>query len=88
MSYCEHCAAKQGNHFVQSSDGPFRPNNEAEMQTIEAVRLEGPFRLPDANTAYSGAMADWRDRQPGVPPVEVPARRPRKPRTKVSLDRK
>lgn len=46
--HCEHCDAKQGDHFVQGPDGPFWPYDEAQMKGIEATRLEGPFRLPDA----------------------------------------
>lgn len=79
MNHCEHCDAKQGDHFVQGPDGPFWPNDEAQMKRIEATRLVGPFRLPDASTSYSGAMADWRDWKHGVvrplPPVRKPRRR-------------
>ena len=66
MNHCGHCDAKQGDYYVQGPDGPFWPYNDSQVQAIEAVRLEGPFRLPDANTAYSGAMASWRDRRHGV----------------------
>lgn len=88
MNHCEHCDAKQGDHFVQGPNGPFWPNDQAEMASIEAVRIDGPFRIPNASTAYSGAMADWRDRRHGVPPRVIPVRKPRKPRVKPpSTDR-
>ena len=72
MNHCEHCDAKQGDHFVQGPNGPFWPNTEAEMDEIVALRIEGPLRFSDASASYSGAMADWRDRRHGVvrpPPV-------------------
>lgn len=82
MNHCEHCNAKQGDHFVHGPDGPFWPNDEAAMRAIEATRLEGPFRLPDASTSYSGAMADWRDWRHGVVRPPPPLRKPRKTRPK------
>jgi hypothetical protein len=82
MNHCEHCDATQGDHFVQGPGGPFWPNDETDMAAIEAVRIDGPFRLEDANTSYSGAMAAWRDRRHGVHPVAVQVRNPRKPRGK------
>lgn len=84
MNHCEHCDAKQGDHFVQGPNGPFWPNDAVEMQAIEALRIDGPFRIPNANTAYSGAMADWRDHRHGVPPIVVPPRKTRKPRKKAA----
>lgn len=75
MNHCEHCDAKQGDYFVQGPDGPFWPYDESQMQAIEAVRLEGPFRLTDASTAYSGAMTAWRERRHGI-------QRSAKPKTK------
>jgi hypothetical protein len=81
MNHCEQCDAKHGDHFVQGPDGPFWPNDESEMRTIEAIRLDGPFRLSDANTSYSGAMAEWRDWRHGVVRPPSPVRKPRKRRT-------
>lgn len=80
MNHCEHCDATQGDHFVQGANGPFWPYDESDMVAIAAERIDGPFRLANASTSYSGAMADWRDRRHGAPPVEVPVRKPRKPR--------
>lgn len=82
MNHCEHCDAKQGDHFVHGPDGPFWPFDEAQMKGIEATRLEGPFRLLDASTSYSGAMALWRDWKHGVvrpPPLVRKPRRRRAP---------
>ena len=81
MNHCKHCDAKQGDHFVHGPDGPFWPNDEAEMKTIEATRLDGPFRLADASTSYSGAMADWPDWRHGVVRPSPLVRKPRKRRT-------
>jgi hypothetical protein len=78
MNHCEHCEAKQGDYFVQGPDGPFWPEDDAAFLAIEGVRLEGPFRLPDAITVYSGAMASWRDRRHGVKPSEK--RKSKRPR--------
>jgi hypothetical protein len=36
------------------------------MAAINATRFEGPFRVPNASTSYSGAMSDWRDWKLGV----------------------
>jgi len=66
MNHCEHCDAKQGDNFVQGPNGPFWPNDEVEMAAINATRFEGPFRVPNASTSYSGAMSDWRDWKLGV----------------------
>ena len=83
MNHCEHCDAKQGDHFVHGPDGPFWPNDETEMPTIVATKFDGPFRLPDASTSYSGAMADWRDWKHGVVRPPPPVRKPRKSRKKA-----
>lgn len=80
MNHCEHCDAKQGDYFVHGPDGPFWPYGEAQMKAIEATRLEGPFRLADASTSYSGAMADWRDWKHAVVRSPPPVRKPRKRR--------
>jgi hypothetical protein len=66
MNHCTHCDAKQGDFFVHGPDGPFWPYDEAQMDAIHATRLEGPFRFDNPQTAYSGAMIDWRDRKHGV----------------------
>lgn len=84
MNHCEHCDAKQGDHFVQGPNGPFWPYDEAQMKDIEATRLEGPFRLPDAGTSYSGAMADWRDWKHGIVRPSPAIRKPRKRRVPPS----
>ena len=78
MNHCEHCDAKQGDHFVHGPDGPFWPIDESEMLNIVATKLEGPFRVPDASTSYSGAMAHWRDWKHGVVRPPLPRRKPRK----------
>lgn len=78
MNHCEHCDAKQGDHFVQGPDGPFWPYDEAQMQGIVAQRFEGPYRLPNIDTSYSGAMAAWRDWKHGVEPPSPPARKSRR----------
>jgi len=78
MNHCEHCDAKQGDHFVHGPDGPFWPNEESEMPNIVATKLEGPFRVPDASTSYSGAMAHWRDWKHGFVRPPPPRRKPRK----------
>ena len=81
INHCEHCDAKQGDHFVHGPNGPFWPDDESDMKAIEATRLDGPFRLPDANTSYSDAMAEWRDWRHGVVRPPPPVRKPRKRRT-------
>ena len=72
MNHCERCDAKQGDFFVQGADGPFWPYSDAGMEAIEATKVEGPHTFPWADTTYSGAMADWRDRRHGVvrPPIK------------------
>lgn len=82
MNHCEHCDAKQGDHFVQGPGGPFWPDSPSAMDAIEALRLEGPFRLPQAGVCYSGAMAEWRDRYHGIVAVEMPRRGARRKRSK------
>lgn len=78
MNHCEHCDAKQGDFFVLGPDGPFWPYDDAQLQAIEETRLEGPFRLPYANTVYSGAMTVWRERRHGIQrPVEAKSKRRR-----------
>lgn len=78
MNHCEYCGAKQGDFFVHGANGPFWPNNESEMKAIEAVHFDGPFTLQDPSTAYSGAMADWRDHLHGVVRPVIPSRKRRK----------
>jgi hypothetical protein len=80
MNHCAHCDAKQGDFFVHGPDGPFWPYDEAGMERISAERIEGPHAFPFANTAYSGAMADWRDKRHGVI-REIP--KPRRRRSKA-----
>lgn len=75
MNHCHACGAKQGDFFVHGANGPFWPNTEAEMDAIEAERIEGPFVFQDAGFAYSGAMIDWRDRKHGVAPEPVVVKR-------------
>lgn len=72
MNHCEWCDAKQGDFFVQGADGPFWPYSEEGLAAIEATKIEGPHTFAAAETSYSGAMADWRDRRHGVvrPPVK------------------
>lgn len=84
MNHCEHCDATQGDFFVHGPNGPFWPYDPAGMDAIQVTRIEGPFRLPDANTSYSGAMADWRDRRHGVQRPPPPAPKKRKARAKKS----
>jgi hypothetical protein len=83
MNHCKHCDAKQGDFFVHGPEGPFWPYDEAQMDAIQATRLEGPFRFTDPQTTYSGAMIDWRDRRHGVappPPTPISSRRKRAPK--------
>lgn len=83
MNHCKHCDAKQGDFFVHGPDGPFWPYDEAQMDAIQATRLDGPFRFVDPSTAYSGAMVEWRDRKHGVqgpPPKAAVPRKKRKPK--------
>lgn len=77
MNHCVHCDAKQGDFFVHGPEGPFWPYDETQMDAIHATRFDGPFRFQDPNTAYSGAMVDWRDRKHGVerPKPKAPAGR-------------
>jgi hypothetical protein len=85
MNHCEHCDATQGDFFVHGPNGPFWPNDEAQMDAIHATRLEGPFRFVDPQTAYSGAMIDWRDRKHGVtrPPPPITHRKKRTPKAGI-----
>lgn len=70
MNHCEHCGAKQGDHFVQEPNGPFWPYTEAEMDAIGAERLEGPHEFYEASVA-GGVMNAGRDRRHGVARVEL-----------------
>jgi hypothetical protein len=79
MNHCEHCDAKQGDHFVQGPDGPFWPYTDEESDAIEGVRLEGPFALGDASCSV-GPMNQWLDRKLGVPPLPQPKRRKKAPK--------
>lgn len=77
MNHCERCDAKQGDHYVQGPNGPFWPYTPEEMDTIAALRLEGPHPFMDVGCA-AGAMSGWRDRKHGIAPVEIPQRKRRK----------
>jgi hypothetical protein len=81
MNHCQHCDAKQGDFFVHGVDGPFHPYDQAQLDAIDATRLEGPFRFEDTGTAYSGCMADWRDRRHGVTRPDPLARTRRNPKS-------
>jgi hypothetical protein len=78
MNHCEHCDAKQGDFYVHGPDGAFWPNDEAEMDKIQAERFAGPHDFVDGDMSYSGAMIDWRDRLHGVTPAVNKLVKPRK----------
>ena len=82
MNHCQHCDATQGDFFVHGPNGPFWPQDEVQMETIQSTRVEGPFKFVEPQTAYSGAMVDWRNRRHGVvrpPPRAVKPRKKRSP---------
>jgi len=78
MNHCEHCDAKQGDFYVHGPDGAFWPNDEAEMDMIQAERFSGPHEFLDGDMCYSGAMIDWRDRRHGVTPPVTKLVKPRR----------
>ncbi len=82
MNHCEHCDATQGDFFVHGPDGAFWPQSDEQMDTIDALKIEGPHSFVDSNAAYSGAMQAWRERHDGI--VRAPPPTARKPRRKRS----
>lgn len=82
MNHCEHCDAKQGDHFVHGPNGPFWPNDDEDKQAVQASRIDGPFEIPGEHSGYSGAMAAWRDWKHGVQRPKGLPRKRGKPRAK------
>lgn len=66
MNHCEHCDARQGDHFVHGPEGEFHPNDDQAEDAIHAERVGGPHSFDGVGVSRSGAMSDWRERRDGI----------------------